>query len=298
MAKFKYIAEDTAGVRKEGFREADNEGEVVEWIYDSGLLPVSISEISPKKNTTPEPKYAKNTPQSMADGFALFAKIITETVTNSQNDSVLVTLYNLYRQSVKNWINFHKGVKNCPALTNLPTLKENKDSPYMAMLKLAEYCEKPKAIRRYGRWQQYKPMAEALVEKYGFSTKKALYLQIPCPKNTLEKIIEHSDILKKAIKQPHPERKRPVGLPEPENDTGIERTEKPPISNIEVDETLAELLEIVRRETPQLYPKTKADIDSRGSDERRELAEAIPPEYLNRPSALSLDATQQQYKKL
>ncbi len=44
MTSFKYIARDATGIRKEGLRQAISSGDILGWLREQGLTPVSVSE--------------------------------------------------------------------------------------------------------------------------------------------------------------------------------------------------------------------------------------------------------------
>ncbi|MHC4157590.1 MAG: type II secretion system F family protein [Planctomycetota bacterium] len=46
MKNYKYIARDSSGQRKEGFREALSSNDVLAWLREQGLIPVSVNEMS------------------------------------------------------------------------------------------------------------------------------------------------------------------------------------------------------------------------------------------------------------
>jgi type IV pilus assembly protein PilC len=52
MISYKYIARDAAGVRKEGFMEAAYPNDVLAWLRERGLTPVSIDEVLVSTKTT------------------------------------------------------------------------------------------------------------------------------------------------------------------------------------------------------------------------------------------------------
>ncbi|MHC4570924.1 MAG: type II secretion system F family protein [Planctomycetota bacterium] len=51
MKNYKYIARDSSGQRKEGRREADSSNDILGWLREQGLTPVSVNEVTeaPKK---------------------------------------------------------------------------------------------------------------------------------------------------------------------------------------------------------------------------------------------------------
>ena len=46
MRNYKYIARDSSGQRKEGFREALSSNDVLAWLREQGLIPISVNEMS------------------------------------------------------------------------------------------------------------------------------------------------------------------------------------------------------------------------------------------------------------
>ena len=76
MANFKYIARDTTGERKEGVRQAVSASNVLSWLRELGLTPVSVTELSTvttkQRTRTPRRKRIKS-----ADLSALFWQLTT-----------------------------------------------------------------------------------------------------------------------------------------------------------------------------------------------------------------------------
>jgi type IV pilus assembly protein PilC len=63
MKSYKYIGRDSSGTRKEGFKQADSSNNVLGWLREQGLTPVSVDEISentPKTKRTSRRKRIKS----------------------------------------------------------------------------------------------------------------------------------------------------------------------------------------------------------------------------------------------
>ncbi|MDD5063459.1 MAG: type II secretion system F family protein [Phycisphaerae bacterium] len=63
MKNYKYIARDSSGQRKEGFKDASSSNDLLGWLREQGLTPVSVNEIAvdtPKKHLTDFSKRIKS----------------------------------------------------------------------------------------------------------------------------------------------------------------------------------------------------------------------------------------------
>ena len=244
-------------------------------------------------------KYAKNTPQSMSDGFQYYTKILTEIIfrfSDRQDDSEIASLYSTYRYAVKFWTRLHKGIENCPDPKDLPTLKENNNNAYTALQSLAEYCGKVKVKRQYKRWQDLLPIVETYVKEGRFENQAKLKRDLECSKGTVVKIVKHSDILKKEIEynKTHPKTHK-VKSSTKEILNTIEDSAPEPLPSItETNEIFAELLERVLKEQPKMYEQTKKEISNMDDEGKRRFAQV----YEKSPTPLKTPKTQTQYKQL
>ena len=59
MESYKYIARDPAGDRKEGFKQAAGVADVLAWLREQGLTPVSVNQVSENAGQTPKVSYRK-----------------------------------------------------------------------------------------------------------------------------------------------------------------------------------------------------------------------------------------------
>src|SRR4030043_191188 len=54
MKNYKYIARDSSGQRKEGFKEAASSNDLLGWLREQGFTPVSVNEITTDSKKGPQ----------------------------------------------------------------------------------------------------------------------------------------------------------------------------------------------------------------------------------------------------
>jgi len=310
MKKFKYIAENAKETRTEGVKKAENEEDVVEWIYDSGLKPVAITEILPEKKQTSREqvgrmpgvplereKMIQPTRQVMAEIFQYYAekvKSILSAYEDEPDDPRLCRLYKTYRQVVRTWTILHKGVKNCPDPDNIPaTLRDGNDNAYLCMQRLLKYCKNVKTIRRYHWSQDLLPPAEKIVNEGRFESIDQFAGELGCSINTVKQIAKMSDTVAQAIKanKTHPKTHKVVSL----TDETLKITEKPDetpelVSSEDADIIFKKLLEGLLENDPSNYDQAKEAIAKMDTEAKRRFATDLPDDYLERPEQLRKDA--------
>jgi hypothetical protein len=151
------------------------------------------------------------------------------------------------------------------------------------------------------RWPEAKKKAEALVDEKGFLGHKKLYEAIGCSDNTLRKAIVNSPKLQEAKEQYKSTSKtlKAVGFTDKVVAT-YEDSSGPTLSPVEVEETLAEMLDHIKREQPEMFEQTKEKLDEMTLDGKRKFAAIYQRDYQNKDKSLSKDGpkTLRQYKQV
>ncbi len=166
---------------------------------------------------------------------------------------------------------------------------------------VAQGREKPGSNVKGMTWQQAQEKAEVLVDEKGYLGFKKLYEAIGCSEGTLRKVITKSAKLQQAKEQYESTSitLKAVGFTAKVIAT-YETSAGPKLSDTETDEILAEMLERIKRERPEMLEPTEEQLDKMNPDQKREFAAVYKRDYRNRKAALNKKGpkTQRQYKQV
>lgn len=132
------------------------------------------------------------------------------------------------------------------------------------------------------RWQEAQEKAKKIIAESGFRGFMKLKTAVGCKsKKTLRKAIDNSKELTEAEKQYNAMSGtlKAVGLTPKVLATYKEKSEGPELSEVEVDEILAEMLKQVKEDNPAMLEKTKKQINNMIPTEKYGLAKAYQKEY-------------------
>jgi predicted transcriptional regulator len=152
-------------------------------------------------------------------------------------------------------------------------------------------------------WQQAKTKAEALVREKGYLGFVKLIEAVGCSEGTLRKVITGKSSFLKQEKETYEsisKTLRAVGLTAEMVATYEGKSDTPQLSDAETKKILAEILERIQKEQPDMYEPTKKQIDEMSTERKREFAKVYQRDYQNKKSTLKKGGpkTQRQYKQV